>query len=320
MVDLAVAACAGLDVGARVLHLDLHRHQSVLTRLAGTTRLRRSGVDVASRVGLVPLHAAWAQLISEAMVRRTRFDPLHQAATEQQLHQRLPGWLEALAQDEAVEVTIDSGSGSFSATLRREQFALAAEAYYSQLVECVRASVPQGSTTHLVLSARAAGLPALRERLAAVPGLEMIPLPEIAAAQAAAQRLDELRVEGEAGVAIALDRRFPLPTQAAARRTGRAPTHLVHAGRAHAISAEPLVLGTATASNTRHLALEGSLPGVSRRHCSLVAGAFGVQLQDHSRHGTWINEERVSTSQQLLAGDRLRLGTPGLTLELVAVD
>ena len=85
VVDAAVAACAELPAHATVLHLDIHLHQAVLTQLQGASLLRRSRVEIAPRVGIKALHAAWAHLISEAMVRRTRFDPLHHAASEQQL-------------------------------------------------------------------------------------------------------------------------------------------------------------------------------------------------------------------------------------------
>ncbi|MFZ2508552.1 MAG: hypothetical protein WAW79_08800, partial [Steroidobacteraceae bacterium] len=191
-VDSAVAACAELPARATVLHLDIHLHQAVLTRMQGAGLLRRVRVEVAPRVGIKSLHVAWAQLISEAMVRSTRFDPLHQAASEQQLHQRLPGWLDALATQDAVDVSIDSDARAFTATLRREQFALAAEAYYAQLIELVHAGRVAGEAATLVLSARAAALPALRERLAAFADLELLILPDTAPAAAAAARADEI--------------------------------------------------------------------------------------------------------------------------------
>ncbi len=79
VVDAAVAATAGLAARADVLHLDVQLHQAVLTVLEGEAVLRRKRVEIAPRAGLKPMFGAWAQLVSEAMVRRTRFDPLHQA-------------------------------------------------------------------------------------------------------------------------------------------------------------------------------------------------------------------------------------------------
>jgi pSer/pThr/pTyr-binding forkhead associated (FHA) protein len=42
-------------------------------------------------------------------------------------------------------------------------------------------------------------------------------------------------------------------------------------------------------------------------------------VRDHSRYGTFLNGERVAGEAELGAGDRLRVGTPGVVLELVAV-
>ena len=65
--------------------------------------------------------------------------------------------------------------------------------------------------------------------------------------------------------------------------------------------------------------LDGPAAGVSRSHCTLVEEGGLVQVRDHSRYGTYVNGERVSGSASLAAGDRLRVGTPGIVLELVAV-
>jgi hypothetical protein len=79
--------------------------------------LRRRRVEIAPRAGLKAIYTAWAQLVSEALVRRTRFDPLHQAAPEQQLHERLPDWLDALSDRETVD---QGGEGGGVAPLVEE--------------------------------------------------------------------------------------------------------------------------------------------------------------------------------------------------------
>ncbi|MCC7197997.1 MAG: FHA domain-containing protein [Gammaproteobacteria bacterium] len=68
------------------------------------------------------------------------------------------------------------------------------------------------------------------------------------------------------------------------------------------------------------LRLPAQLPGVSRRHCSVLLGAHGAIVRDHSRHGTFVNGQRVNGDAPLAAGDRLRVGSPGVVFELVAVN
>jgi hypothetical protein len=316
-VDLAVAACAALEAYPSVLHLDLQLHQAVLTELGGGEVLRRLRLEVAPRVGLRALQSAWAGLVAEAMVRRTRFDPLHQAATEQQLYDRLPGWLAAAAADEAVEAEIEASAGTFGVSLRRGQFAFAAEAYYTQLAELVQAARRAGEPVTLVLSSRAAALPGLSARCAAMPEVEVVALEEGAAAVAALARRDLIGSVGAPALVTALPRAVA-PRRPAGRTLGAAPTHVVFGGQAFALGPEPVQVGRAP-KGVRVIALGDSLPGVSAEHCTLVADAGGVRVCDHSRFGTWLNGARVNGEAALSPGDRLRLGTPGVVLELVAV-
>lgn len=318
VVDAAVAACAGLETRASVLHLDVQLHQAVLTELNGTTALRRRRVEIAPRAGLKVMHSAWAQLVSEAMVRRTRFDPLHQAATEQQLYQRLPDWLAALANQESVDVAIETDAGAFNATVRREQFTLAVEAWYAQLAELAHAGHRADEAVTLVLSSRAGGLPALGERLAALPGLELVMLPDTAAAAVAVERAAEIAPAEPPALVTALVRRHAASAPAKRRGALATPTHVIQDGKAHAIDERPLIIGHG-AGDGRRIALAGPGAGISRRHCTLQWQGGAVVVRDHSRYGTFVNGERVEGEATLGAGDRLRVGAPGVVLELVTV-
>lgn len=317
-VDSAVAACAGIAARATVLHLDVQLHQAVLTELVGHGVLRRRRVEIAPRTGLKSMHAAWAQLVSEAMVRRTRFDPLHQAASEQQLYDRLPAWLEALAEAESVDAAVDSGSGSYSATIGRAQITLAAEAWYAQLEDLVRGLHRGDEPAMLALSARAARLPALEERLASVGGLEVMRLPDEAAAAGAAARAAEIGPAEPPTLVTALQRTHALPG-GGRRRVASPATHVIQSGRAHAIPEQGLEIGYGPGEG-RRISLAGSGEGISRRHCTLAREGGRAIVRDHSRYGTFVNGERVQGEAEVGAGDRLRVGSPGVVFELVAAD
>ncbi len=96
------------------------------------------------------------------------------------------------------------------------------------------------------------------------------------------------------------------------------PTHVIQDGKAHAIDEQPLVIGQG-AGGGRRLALAGPGSGISRVHCTLQRRDRAVVVRDHSRYGTFVNGERVEGETVLAAGDRLRVGTPGVVLELVTV-
>jgi hypothetical protein len=315
-VDLAVAACASLDARETVLHLDVQLHQAVLTELHGADMLRRRRVETSPRVGLRALQAAWSQLVSETMVRRTRFDPLHQAATEQQLYDRLPGWLGELAVSDPLDIQLETAAASFSVSLSREQFVFAAEAYYAQLFDLIHATRRAGAPVTIALSARAASLPQLAERCLEIGEAQVVSLAEGAATLGALAHASRLQSDPDQALVTALPRATP-PRQPR-RPRGAVPTHVVYAGRAYAIAGGPLTLGLAPEAG-RPLALAGPAAGISRSHCTLVQDDGLVRVRDHSRYGTFVNGDLVAGSVEVAAGDRLRIGTPGVVLELVAV-
>jgi pSer/pThr/pTyr-binding forkhead associated (FHA) protein len=55
-------------------------------------------------------------------------------------------------------------------------------------------------------------------------------------------------------------------------------------------------------------------------HCCLYCQDGGVWIDDRSSYGTYLNDSRVVDKQECGVGDRLRLGSPGVELLLIAVD
>jgi hypothetical protein len=82
-----------------------------------------------------------------------------------------------------------------------------------------------------------------------------------------------------------------------------------------AIGATPLVAGS---EPTVGLVVRGA--GIRPVHCRIVARPDAVLVEDEDGAPTFVNGHRVSGSSRLLAGDVLRLGTPGVELQLVAVE
>ena len=83
--------------------------------------------------------------------------------------------------------------------------------------------------------------------------------------------------------------------------------------------AERLVIGRSPAGPGA-ISLPDGLAGVSRRHCTLAPEGNDVVLLDHSSFGTFVNGERVAERVRVRAGDRVRLGDPGVELALLAVN
>jgi len=179
----------------------------------------------------------------------------------------------------------------------------------------------------------------LREMLQQFVGCELIATPEGFAA-AATSMLD--LPEATAGEPVRLLRKLPHREQPSLATTvkrevlGRSgaratpPSHVLFDGRAFALGAHPLVVGRAPnaaagspgtqgSPGATSLTLPDGLAGVSRRHCTFVRDGDELVLIDHSHFGTVVNGERVSERVHIHAGDKVRLGEPGIELSLISI-
>ncbi len=328
LVDAGLAACSLEPAPARVLHLDLELHQAILTVLeyAGGERpgLKRSRYEIALRHGIVDIQQSWMQFIADAFVRKTRFDPLHDAGTEQRLVDQLPKWLAATNEREQIMLEMQFGDRPLEIEIERAQLVGAVEPHYAELLRLVQGARVAGMQIELRVSQRVAALPDLLARLKKLRDCEVSVVPHGAAALGTLEHEAAIR---RAADALALVYQLPISRastadtpsdQIAETPAPLRPTHVLFQGRAWRISDRPLVIGwSVEASGKRALALPSSSPGVSRSHCTLVRRNGAVMVEDHSTYGSYVNEERVAGRTALTVGDRLRLGSPGVTLELI---
>jgi hypothetical protein len=174
----------------------------------------------------------------------------------------------------------------------------------------------------LRLSAHVARLPGLMDRFRTLKECTIQALPHGAAALGALQYAGAIARPAEA---LALIYQLPTPRAATAQQLADPestpaplrPTHVLFQGRAWRVSDLPLVIGWSVDPGKRALTLPASAPGVSRSHCTVVRRNGAVTVEDHSTYGSYVNDERVVGRTVLTVGDRLRLGAPGVTLELI---
>ena len=195
MVDAAVAASVGRHGDRPFLHLDLELHRAIVTIEEPGPRLRTALSSNA--IGLAVLHDTWLRLIAGLFLKHTRFDPFHSAASEQDLFDRLPSILGQLGRRSSTTVTLAADQKTFSIELERDRVGSAAEVHYHALDELVRSALIH-EPDRVLLPARAAAMPGLTDRLAALTELDVIELPLAAAAAGAHQRAHLIVTRGEA--------------------------------------------------------------------------------------------------------------------------
>ena len=334
MIDSALAAAAGVSgpnaaSPVHAVHLDLHLHRSSAASIVREGRLVRENTVVDDDVGLIPLYDAWATLVAQSFVRQTRYDPLHSAESEQKLYDLLPGWLETLIDDDEATLSLRRSGKKLAIEIDRDQLVQSAGAYYEPITALAISVMPPDEPVMLLVSHRLGRLPGLVEKLSrdVSDNLVLLP-PEAAAAGALAydshvpsapENEDSLTFLtslhlGDGGKPFEAD-----PSFHATSDDVRSPTHLLHDGRAHSLEPEPFLLGVSIPEGKRGLNLAGDTAGISRYHCGIYRSNGRVVVEDHSKFGSFVNGRRVHERAPLAAGDRLRLGTPGVEVQLIEV-
>jgi hypothetical protein len=330
MVSLSVAAASKPCPDRVLLHLDIHLHRSEVTFLEQGERLTQKDVATARKKGLRHLYSEWVKAIAEALVRTTRFDPLHEASTEQELYDRLPAVLTGLQQNPSVLFEMVVGSKNYRVNLSRELFAAKAQGVFQEIGEMIdlmrkRHGKPKQPVT-LQLTHRMAPLPGCREMLATLAGVQERELEPGAGAFGVLNLWQEF---SSPGVGVTLLTSRPWQRRERTSEEGHlsvkpispgdtSPTHVLYRTVAYPLSDRPLVIGTGGTQEGVDVRIEGELAGISRRHCSIQRRGDEVILNDHSTYGTFVDGEQVSGTALLRLGQVIRVGTPGEELQLIA--
>jgi hypothetical protein len=256
------------------------------------------------------------------------------AATEQALFNALPGWLEQLTRAPSIEeAVVEADSGRYGIEYRAAN-AIADVADACRVLSArLHAMRRAGQRASILLTATAARLPGLLEALLTFPDCDIFTAKVGQAAQAAIGAMDAATLTAPATSLLLAMPHHPYPGWIAVR-VAAAPiedaataTHVVFAGRAVSLAGPAIIVGSdvggvrdGSPGSARSVQIPATVAGVSRRHCSLILDAGQPFILDHSRFGSFLNEERVTTRAPIRVGDRLRLGNPGVELTFVRME
>lgn len=137
LVDAAVAATAAAAAAGEYQHLELHLHQTVITRLNVTDHVSRVAVETVAEHGLDKIYATAAGLIADVFIQQSRFDPLHHAETEQSLYDQLPALLRTLHHDREMQLEIRHRNTTHHAKLTRDALLAGLQPVYAKIHEYI---------------------------------------------------------------------------------------------------------------------------------------------------------------------------------------
>lgn len=326
--DRTALLAAWLDAGSELAVLEVSRRQFAIglaTRDTRTAALRR---HVPLPGGEQALLDAWLRLAAATLVQQTRFDPLHDLQREADLRARLPALVADAQRDGQASCKLDTGGGTVTLALTRDQLAAAAQPVLAPLDSALQALSAAHGQAVLLLPDSVVALPGIDAALAGARFTRILRCGDDVAARAASlQAPSGAAADGGVpwrtrvpvlGTAAPSDVLQPL--QLSARDPQAMATHLVFRGRVLPIPATGLVIGR-DPGGAPALQLPEGIAGLSRRHCTVRRDEGGrAQVIDHSSHGTFLDGARVRGRALLPAGAVLKLGDPGVELPLVAIE
>jgi len=328
-VSLPIAASFNPYPNAMLLHLDIHLHRFEIVYLHQGDHLTRENSAASPDISLDLLYRRWVEFIAEEFVYTTRFDPLHQALTEQELYNRLPAALEILKSHSSFIFEISHGKQSYRITLLKDMLEQKGAAVYEEIcrfVEEIRNEHGESdSSIVLQLTHRIARLPGLRDKLSGIGNCEIMEL-EPGAGALGALRLGRQLPDPHSknGVSFFTSRPWQQPEPQLARAVSRKTsgkmraTHLLYRDAAYPISDKPLTIGRDDYPDGKGISIRTQASGVSKKHCTVQRNADMIVLTDCSLQGTFVGGQRVDGNFVLELGQIIRLGTSGETIRLIA--
>jgi hypothetical protein len=310
--DLALLQAAGSDSDECVI-IDLQLHQALLSRYRksdGHLLLERT-VPVQSS-GLIALQDAWLNMISEAFIDQTRFDPQRNAEAEQYLVNQLPAWIATSQGSGEVVVEINLKGSVQQVRLTYAQFEQRAQPIFARIAQELAELRNAGTALHV--SAGQMNLPGL---LPSIPGL--IALDDDATMRSCLQYLDQIRRTPETMTFVSRVALNAAAAAAAPVAQPKTPTHVLINHRAVMLPPGRLTVGTPPPGldSARIMPLtENGFSGA----IALLRSGRGLQLEVHSSDVVLHNGKPAASGQTLVAGDMLQLGSNSQNLHLIIVE
>ncbi len=327
VVDAALASTVKLVNRPTLMFADIQLHQALLTRFSIIDgHLQRESVVQIPEAGLQNFYNLVMQLATGLFIQQCRFNPQHDAATEQQLYNAVPGWLAEFGENRSsLLMELKTSTAVHQAKLPWETLLQRLADFYSRISQQI-ASVAGTSDTQLVVSASLAGLPDFSRSLSQ-HGEFQIARPEIlgrTCIELAGQingtddgfRFVTSLPAGE----VATTHRKQSEDDSFQEAQAAAPTHVL-------FGSDAVPLGRVTVSNRTTV---GGADRVSGRSIEMSVNGLPDYLGQIEKEGgqvclvcgeagALINGEKVSGKRPLSLGDLVQFAEHGEQIRLIRV-
>lgn len=322
LTDSALLAASAAAQQHAVIYVDLHLHETVLTKL-----VRDKGVLSSTQSAQIPA-SGWLQIsesllqfVNAAFMQQSRFNPQHDAETEQYLFDTLPEWLGNVnATNSGSEAAIESTHGQLvsvmhkgklhQASLPHSSFVAKLDKVYDKIVEQIQL-LSDEEECGVLLSSSMQELPWIAQKLRE-RGLQVLEPNEQSIAQVALGNAEQLKSE-PGGIRLVTSIKTSMPDLAEnVRGKNLEPTHALSG-----YSATQILTKMSLYQNDNGIALahNGQKP-IGNHVGDIVREGNGLYVRANMPE-LFINGEPISQPVSLSVGDKI--GVHGAEDELVLI-
>lgn len=315
LVDMPLLMTGNAANSETAVYLDIQLHQSVLTTFSNKEgKPARDKVIQIPGTGLIALHDSWVNMVTDEFIKQSRFDPHHNAETEQYVYNQLEDWLNRSLSDNEILMEINNKGSVYQAKINRGHFEQRSKNIFARINSELESLVGNSCALHLP------------EAHAKLPGLSLY-LKNITAVNES-QILDNClthldHIKGDEG---ALNLVASLPAAAETQNMGstigvnmasNTPTHILINNRAHPLPVSvhfgPVNDDSPAADNVM---LEASEKG--QFHISL--NAQQAELNNSAGAVITLNGSGASANEPLKLGDMISIAGAVNPLQLIQVE
>lgn len=316
VIDSAVAAVSLLEPPRTTIYADIQLHQVVLTRVSlnGGSLEAGSTIQIPG-VGSQSFMDRMMRMATDMFIQQCRFNPQHNATSEQQLYNALPDWLTEV-DDGNLILELKAGDTLHTAKMPRDSLIAGLSGYFQKINEQILA-LAQGHGANLAITNALASLPGFQSSL----GLPC----EVVASEAIHDACLQHRkaIESETG-AMQLVKNLPAPESAAeggaSASDAEQPTHVLFRNRAVPLDGLELVNlaamnGSAIGASALQLTIEDLPASLGRLKLANDLALFDSGDQEYT-----LNKQPARGEKELRLGDEISFKGSRDVLVLIRVD
>ncbi len=320
VVDSALAAAVTAAQSEHIVFADIQLHQVVLTKLAIVNdHLITEGVVQIPGVGNQNFMNLMMQIATDIFIQQCRFNPQHNAESEQQLYNELPKWLLQDVKEKTLQLELKSASAMHTAKLPRATLISSLNEYYKKINEQISA-ITLDNNTQLLLSKTLSELPGFQASLNQNCSVAIV---EDHLVNAACYQYRDIINSSDEGIHLVT--KFPVEslgskeTESDTPEATDNPTHALFLNRAISISSIEI---------KNNVQLNGSVADVKVIVMNIENLPESLGRIDKRSNGVYLNSgeqevflnDKLVTGEQLLAlGDRICFASDGEEISLIKV-